>query len=80
MNTGIYIYIYTHTYGHREYGVRVNTISAGPLRSRAASAIGKGQAGDKGHIDFSIDYMKSNAPLPQVCVCMYVYVCVYIYI
>lgn len=49
----------------REYGVRVNCISAGPLKSRAASAIGKNQAGDKGHIDFSIDYMKANAPLGQ---------------
>eukprot|EP00281_Chroomonas_sp_CCMP1168_P022887 CAMPEP_0206226886 /NCGR_PEP_ID=MMETSP0047_2-20121206/8330_1 /ASSEMBLY_ACC=CAM_ASM_000192 /TAXON_ID=195065 /ORGANISM="Chroomonas mesostigmatica_cf, Strain CCMP1168" /LENGTH=349 /DNA_ID=CAMNT_0053650003 /DNA_START=101 /DNA_END=1150 /DNA_ORIENTATION=+ len=47
----------------REYGVRVNCISAGPLKSRAASAIGKGAAGEKGFIDMSIDYMKTNAPL-----------------
>lgn len=49
----------------REWGVRVNCISAGPLKSRAASAIGKGAPGEKGHIDFSIDYMKANAPLQQ---------------
>eukprot|EP00285_Hemiselmis_virescens_P000248 CAMPEP_0173410934 /NCGR_PEP_ID=MMETSP1356-20130122/75751_1 /TAXON_ID=77927 ORGANISM="Hemiselmis virescens, Strain PCC157" /NCGR_SAMPLE_ID=MMETSP1356 /ASSEMBLY_ACC=CAM_ASM_000847 /LENGTH=353 /DNA_ID=CAMNT_0014372613 /DNA_START=57 /DNA_END=1118 /DNA_ORIENTATION=+ len=49
----------------REYGVRVNTISAGPLKSRAASAIGKGVDGAKGYIDLSIDYMKANAPLSQ---------------
>ena len=50
----------------REYGVRINTISAGPLKSRAASAIGKGANGEKGYIDLSIDYMKANAPLSQV--------------
>lgn len=49
----------------REYGVRINTISAGPLKSRAASAIGKGANGEKGYIDLSIDYMKANAPLSQ---------------
>eukprot|EP00961_Rhodomonas_salina_P268467 3628089-Rhodomonas_salina.1 len=48
----------------REWGIRVNTISAGPLKSRAASAIGKGLGSEKGHIDFSIDYMKANSPLP----------------
>merc|ERR1719379_451225 len=33
----------------QKYGIRVNTISAGPLKSRAASAIGKG--GDKTFIE-----------------------------
>lgn len=39
----------------RKWGVRVNTISAGPLRSRAARAIG--------FIDSMIEYSKANAPL-----------------
>jgi enoyl-[acyl-carrier protein] reductase I len=39
----------------RKWGIRVNTISAGPLRSRAARAIG--------FIDMMIDYSKANAPL-----------------
>jgi enoyl-[acyl-carrier protein] reductase I len=39
----------------RKWGVRVNTISAGPLRSRAAKAIG--------FIDSMIEYSKANAPL-----------------
>lgn len=48
----------------RRYGIRVNTISAGPLASRAAKAIsGKGQA--KTFIDYAIDYSKANAPMPQ---------------
>jgi enoyl-[acyl-carrier protein] reductase I len=41
----------------RKWGVRVNTISAGPLRSRAAKAIG--------FIDRMIDYSQANAPLRQ---------------
>lgn len=41
----------------RKWGVRVNTISAGPLRSRAAKAIG--------FIDNMIEYSKANAPLPE---------------
>jgi enoyl-[acyl-carrier protein] reductase I len=41
----------------RKYGVRVNTISAGPLASRAASAIGG--------IDKMVKYYGRNAPLPQ---------------
>src|SRR5207244_3686541 len=41
----------------RKYGVRVNTISAGPLASRAASAIGK--------IEKMVDYYAANAPLTQ---------------
>ena len=41
----------------RKYGVRVNTISAGPLASRAASAIGK--------IEKMVDYYAANAPLPE---------------
>ena len=39
----------------RKYGVRVNTISAGPWASRAASAIGI--------IAKMIDYCKANSPL-----------------
>lgn len=39
----------------RKWGTRINTISAGPLRSRAARAIG--------FIDSMIEYSKANAPL-----------------
>jgi len=45
----------------RTYGVRVNTISAGPLKSRAASAIS--EKGQKSFIDLAIDYSKANSPL-----------------
>merc|ERR1711908_76843 len=45
----------------RKYGVRVNTISAGPLKSRAASAISKGKK--KSFIEVAIDYSKANSPL-----------------
>ena len=41
----------------RKYGMRVNTISAGPLASRAAKAIGT--------IDKMVDYYCANAALPQ---------------
>ena len=41
----------------RKWGIRVNAISAGPLRSRAARAIG--------FIDRMIQYSKENAPLYQ---------------
>jgi enoyl-[acyl-carrier protein] reductase I len=41
----------------RKYGVRVNTISAGPWASRAASAIGI--------IGKMIDYCKQNSPLAE---------------
>ncbi|PIM99736.1 Reductase [Handroanthus impetiginosus] len=41
----------------RKHKVRVNTISAGPLRSRAAKAIG--------FIDMMIDYSMANAPLQK---------------
>ncbi len=41
----------------RAWGVRVNTISAGPYASRAASAIGI--------IDRMVQYCKANAPLPE---------------
>src|SRR5213596_3744486 len=41
----------------RQYGVRVNTISAGPLASRAASAIGK--------IERMVQYYAANAPLTE---------------
>ena len=42
----------------RRWGIRVNTISAGPLPSRAARAIGS--------IDLMMDYYRANAPLPAV--------------
>jgi len=48
----------------RKWGVRVNTVSAGPLKSRAASAIGK-EPGQKTFIEYAIDYSKANAPLAQ---------------
>jgi len=48
----------------QKWGIRVNTISAGPLKSRAASAIGK-DAGKKTFIELAIDYSKANAPLAQ---------------
>ena len=48
----------------RKWGVRVNTISAGPLKSRAASAIGK-EPGQKTFIEYAIDYSMANAPLAQ---------------
>jgi enoyl-[acyl-carrier protein] reductase I len=41
----------------RKWGVRVNTISAGPFASRAASAIGL--------IEDMVKYYAQNAPLPQ---------------
>ncbi|HEX9893232.1 MAG TPA: enoyl-[acyl-carrier-protein] reductase, partial [Gemmatimonadales bacterium] len=41
----------------RKWGHRVNTISAGPLASRAASAIGK--------IDRMIEYCRANAPIDR---------------
>jgi len=48
----------------RKWGIRVNTISAGPLKSRAASAIGS-EPGKKTFIEYAIDYSKANAPLEQ---------------
>ena len=41
----------------RKYGVRVNTISAGPYASRAASAIGI--------VELMVDYCSKNSPLPN---------------
>jgi len=41
----------------RRYGIRVNTISAGPLASRAASAIGI--------IEKMVEYVEANAPLAE---------------
>jgi len=42
----------------RKYGVRVNTISAGPFPSRAASAIGI--------INKMVEYCAANSPLPEM--------------
>lgn len=47
----------------RKYGVRVNTISAGPLKSRAASAINT--KGERSFIELAIDYSKVNSPLAK---------------
>ncbi len=41
----------------RKWGLRINCLSAGPLRSRAAKAIG--------FIDAMIEYSKANAPLQK---------------
>lgn len=41
----------------RRWGIRVNTISAGPYASRAASAIGI--------IERMVEYCRANAPLPR---------------
>jgi len=41
----------------RRWGIRVNTISAGPLASRAAKAIGT--------IDRMVDYYRENTPLAE---------------
>ena len=48
----------------RAYDLRINTISAGALKSRAASAIG-GARGEKSYIEYCIDYQKANAPLTR---------------
>lgn len=45
----------------RKWGVRINVISAGAFRSRAARAIGS--AGAVGFIDRMIDYTEKTAPL-----------------
>lgn len=42
----------------RRWGLRVNTISAGPLASRAAKAVGT--------IDKMVEYYRANAALPEV--------------
>jgi len=48
----------------RQYQLRINTISAGALKSRAASAIG-GAKGEKTYIEYYIDHSLANAPLTQ---------------
>jgi enoyl-[acyl-carrier protein] reductase I len=55
----------------RRWGHRVNCISAGPLASRAASAIGR-EGGDvpgatrgKPFIEQMVDYARLNSPLPE---------------
>lgn len=47
----------------RKWKVRVNVISAGPLRSRAARAIGADANKTVNFIDTMIEYSKVNAPL-----------------
>ena len=48
----------------QKYGITVNTISAGPLKSRAASAISSKKE-KKSFIEVAIDYCKANAPLTK---------------
>merc|ERR1711972_1044398 len=45
----------------RKYGIRVNTISAGPMATRAATAIGGD--GSKPFIMRAIEYSEANSPL-----------------
>ena len=47
----------------RVHKIRVNCISAGPLKSRAASAIQKSD--QRTFIEVGIDYYKANAPLQK---------------
>jgi enoyl-[acyl-carrier protein] reductase I len=56
----------------RKWGHRVNCISAGPLASRAAAAIGREAAGDapgavkgKAFIEQMVDYVRDNSPVPE---------------
>jgi enoyl-[acyl-carrier protein] reductase I len=55
----------------RKWGHRVNCISAGPLSSRAASAIGReapaeGEAGKgKPFIEQMVNYVRANSPIPE---------------
>ncbi|MGA3122019.1 MAG: enoyl-[acyl-carrier-protein] reductase [Polyangiaceae bacterium] len=53
----------------RRWGHRVNCISAGPLASRAASAIGaapgEGGVKRKSFIEQMVDYTRANSPLPE---------------
>jgi enoyl-[acyl-carrier protein] reductase I len=54
----------------RKWGHRVNCISAGPLASRAASAIGRepaseGQVKGKPFIEQMVDYVRGASPLPE---------------
>jgi enoyl-[acyl-carrier protein] reductase I len=57
----------------RKWGHRVNCISAGPLASRAASAIGRdpgegevpGTVKGKPFIEQMVDYARANSPLPE---------------
>jgi len=47
----------------RTHNIRINTISAGPLKSRAAAAISKSD--DRTFIEVGIDYNYANAPLQK---------------
>jgi enoyl-[acyl-carrier protein] reductase I len=55
----------------RKWGLRVNCVSAGPLASRAASAIGReapaaaGSGNAKPFIEQMIEYTKASSPLPE---------------
>jgi enoyl-[acyl-carrier protein] reductase I len=54
----------------RKWGHRVKCISAGPLASRAASAIGRNAAAADGSrgvsfIEQMVDYSRANSPLPE---------------
>jgi len=57
----------------RRWGLRVNCISAGPLASRAASAIGREPAAEDGtrgkpFIEQMVDYARANTPLAEAVV------------
>jgi len=49
----------------RKFGIRVNTISAGPTKTKAANAIKKNPHGGPSFIDHLISYYAANAPLPS---------------
>jgi enoyl-[acyl-carrier protein] reductase I len=55
----------------RKWGHRVNCISAGPLSSRAASAIGREPSSEregpkaKPFIEQMVDYVRANSPIPE---------------
>jgi len=48
----------------RKWGVRVNAISAGPLKTRAASAIA-GEGGGVSFIEKAVNYSAANSPLAR---------------
>jgi len=54
----------------QKYGIRVNTICAGPLATRAATAISDGDG--KPFIMRAIEYSEANAPLPNTLVAKHI--------
>mmetsp|Transcript_41255 Transcript_41255/g.110254 ORF Transcript_41255/g.110254 Transcript_41255/m.110254 type:complete len:286 (+) Transcript_41255:333-1190(+) len=47
----------------RKWGIRINCISAGPAKTRAANAIKKAKDGKPGFIDRTIQFYAANSPL-----------------